>query len=139
MTAEKMAEKTAGKLVEKAPSWIERILLPSLNEIKGEIRAVNTRIDSLDDRMSTKIDSLKTEMISKFQSVDHKFEATDIKIDSLKTEMNSKFEATDIKIDSLKTEMTVRLDYLEKRIPVIEEITALKIKIAELEKKLAAA
>ncbi len=43
------------------------------------------------------------------------------------------------RIDSLRTEMTVRLDSLEKRIPVIEEITALKLKIADIEKRLAVA
>ena len=32
--------------------------------------------------------------------------------------------------------MTIKLDSLEKRIPVIEEITALKLKIADLEKRL---
>jgi hypothetical protein len=35
--------------------------------------------------------------------------------------------------------MTVKLDSLEKRIPVIEEITALKLKIADIEKRLAEA
>ena len=35
--------------------------------------------------------------------------------------------------------MTLRLDSLEKRIPVIEEITALKLKIADMEKRLAMA
>ncbi|MDP2766730.1 MAG: hypothetical protein Q8O41_04675 [Candidatus Methanoperedens sp.] len=42
--------------------------------------------------------------------------------------LNYRFEAIDTKLDSL-----------EKRIPVIEEITALKIRIAEMEKKLAMA
>ena len=53
--------------------------------------------------------------------------------------MNYRFEKVDERIDSLKTEMTVRLDSLEKRIPVIEEITTLKLKIAEIEKRLAVA
>ncbi len=39
------------------------------------------------------------------------------------------------KTDSLRSKMTIRFDPLEKRIPVIEEIMALKLKIAELEKK----
>ncbi len=57
-----------------------------------------------------------------------KFESVDVKIISL-----------DEKITSLRTEMILRLDSLEKRIPVIEEITALKLKIADIEKRLTAA
>ncbi|GFO96295.1 uncharacterized protein ig2599ANME_0484 [groundwater metagenome] len=75
-----------------------------------------------------------------------KFETTDNKIGSLRNEMKSefaglnyRFENVDGRIDSLRIEMTVRLDSIEKRIPVIEEITALKLKIAEIEKKLAVA
>jgi archaellum component FlaC len=130
--------------VEKIPSWIEHLLLPKLSTIEGELKAINTRIDSVEDRVG----SLRNEMLSKF-------EATDNKIDSLRNEMLSKFEGVDIKITSLderiislrnetkieltslRTEMSVRLDSLEKRIPVIEEITALKLKIADIEKRLA--
>jgi hypothetical protein len=32
------------KIVEKAPSWVERILLPSLDGIKGEIKSQNLEI-----------------------------------------------------------------------------------------------
>ncbi len=128
--------------VEKIPSWIEHLLLPKLSTIEGELKAINIRIDSVEDQVG----SLRNEMLSKF-------EATDNKIDSLRNEMLSKFEGVDIKITSLderitslrneaKTEFTglnYRFDYLEKRIPVIEEITALKLKIADMEKRLAMA
>jgi flagellar capping protein FliD len=80
----------AEKIVEKLPSWIERILLPSLNEIKGEIKAINTRIDSLDDKMDTKmtaldgkIDSLRNEINSKFVGMDYRFEAINTRLDSI--------------------------------------------------------
>ncbi len=43
--------------VEKIPSWLERLLLPKLIEISGDIKAFNARIDALDD----KIDSLRNE------------------------------------------------------------------------------
>jgi len=98
---------------EKIPSWFERLLLPRLSEISGEIRALDTKIDSLRNETKTEIEGLRKEiesnrkeMLSKFEGVDHRF------------------EAIDIKITSLRTEMIVRLDSLEKRIPVIEEITA---------------
>ena len=80
---------------EKIPGWIERLLLPDLNEMKGELKAINTRIDSTNER-----------------------------IDSLRNEMNSMRNETEAETASLRIEMTVRLDSLEKRIPVIEELTA---------------
>lgn len=120
---------------EKIPSWFERLLLPTLNEMKGELKAINTRIDSLDG----KIDSLRNETKSEISRFEEK-------IDSLRNETKTEIisvisEITSVRteITSLKTEMTIRLDSLEKRIPVIEEITVLKLKIAEIEKRLAAA
>ncbi len=53
--------------------------------------------------------------------------------------MLSKFETTDNKIETLNKIMTIKFDSLDQRIPVIEEITALKLKIADIEKKLASA
>lgn len=63
------------------------------------------------------ISSLRTETISRFEGFDYRFEGID-----------HRFDAVEIKLDSL-----------EKRIPGIEEITALKLKIAEIEKRLAVA
>ncbi len=43
--------------VEKVPSWIERLLLPKLSEISGNIKALDAKIDSTNER----IDSLRNE------------------------------------------------------------------------------
>jgi len=34
-------------LASKIPAWIQRILLPKLESIRGELKAVNARIDAL--------------------------------------------------------------------------------------------
>jgi hypothetical protein len=60
-------------------SWIERLLMPKLNEISGEIKALNTKIDSIRSETKTEIGALRKEMLSKF-------EATGIKITSLRNE-----------------------------------------------------
>jgi len=44
---------------EKIPGWVERLLLPKLSEITGNIKAVNGRIDALDSTMTTRFDSLE--------------------------------------------------------------------------------
>ncbi len=89
--------------VEKIPSVIERLLLPKLSEISGDIKALDIKIDSLRNETRIEISSVRKE------------------------------------IEGLRTEMNVKFDSLEKRIPVIEKITALELKIADLEKRLAVA
>jgi hypothetical protein len=41
---------------------VERILLPRLNSIDGELRSINTRIDEMDKRISIRFDSASTKM-----------------------------------------------------------------------------
>ena len=77
-------------MVEKVPSWIERLLLPRLSEMAGEIKALNARFESL-----------RNEMLPRFEAVD------------------------------------ARLDSIEKRIPVIEDLAEIKLRLAELERKAA--
>ena len=49
-------------MAEKVPGWLERILLPQLSEIKGEIRAVNGRIGSLEGRMDGEFTAVHSEV-----------------------------------------------------------------------------
>ena len=56
-------------MAEKVPSWLERILLPQISEVKGELKAMNGRIDGefkavhseirrVEEKLGTKIDEL---------------------------------------------------------------------------------
>jgi tetrahydromethanopterin S-methyltransferase subunit G len=105
------------RMVEKIPSWIEKLLLPKLSEITGEIKAINARIDSLEKR----VDSLEKTFNERFIS--------------LRNEMLTRFDAVDKKIESLRSEMFTKFDSLEKRIPMMEKLTELEIRIARLEKE----
>ncbi len=109
-------------VAEKIPSWIERLLLPRLSNIDGELKAINTRINSINE----KIDSLRNETKTEITRIDER-------ITSLRNEMKSEFVGLNYRFEAIDT----KLDSLEKRVPVIEEITALKIRIADMEKKLA--
>ena len=57
--------------MEKIPSWIERLLLPKLNEITGELKAIHTRIDAVEKEIT----SLRNEMLAKFEAADTKIES----------------------------------------------------------------
>ncbi len=98
---------------EKIPFWLKQVLMPELNEIKGELKAVNIRIDALESNLNIRIDSLRNETKTEINSVRNEIAGVGKEIKSLRTEMNVKF------------------DSLEKRIPVIEKITALELKIAD--------
>ena len=95
--------------MEKIPSWIERLLLPKLNTIEGELKAINTRIDSLDERMNTKMTSLDEKIDSLDERINIKMTSLDEKIDSLDERMNIKMTSLDermsTKIDSLRNEI----------------------------------
>jgi hypothetical protein len=64
--------------VKEAAGVVERILLPRLNSIDGELKAINTRIGSL----SSKMDSIKNELRSEIKVVDTKVEQLDKKLDT---------------------------------------------------------
>ncbi len=112
---------------EKIPTWIKQVLMPELNEIKGELKSVNTRIDALNEKIDTKITALDGKIDSLDERMKTRMTGLDGKIDSLRNEMKSEF-----------TGMNYRVDSLEKSIPVIEKMAVLELKIAEIEKKLAA-
>ena len=53
----------------RVPSWLERVLLPQMNELKGEIRALDARVEgefkavhSEIRRLDEKIDSIDKRM-----------------------------------------------------------------------------
>ena len=97
-------------MVEKIPSWIERLLLPKLSEISGEIKALSARIDSLEKTTNERINSLER------------------RVDSLE-------KMLDERITSLRNEMIVKFDSIEKRMPLIEKIMELEARLARLEGK----
>jgi len=111
----------------KVPGWLERLLMPKLNEISGEIKAIHTRIDGVEKEVA----SLRSEMMTKFESVDVKFESADAKVESLRSEMMTKFESVDRRFDAVDS----RLDSLEARLPVMEKMAEFEARLAELERK----
>lgn len=57
------------RMAEKVPGWLERILLPQISEVKGEIKAIHSeirrvdeKIEAVDEKLSMKIDDLNTRL-----------------------------------------------------------------------------
>jgi len=89
-------------LPSKIPIWIQRFLLPELESIKGELKAMNTRINEMEKRLSVRIQEL------------------DKRVESLRNEMVARFEAVNSRIDSL-----------EKRLDVAERLAVIEAKLRE--------
>jgi chromosome segregation ATPase len=118
-------------MVEKIPSWIEKLLLPKLSEITGEVKAINARIDSLEKTFNERFISLRNEMLVRFDAVHKEIGSLRNEMGSLRNEMNSLRN----EMNSLRSEMFTKFDSLEKRIPMMEKLTELEIRIARLEKE----
>ena len=49
-------------MAEKVPSWLERILLPQIREVKGELKGLNGRMDALEGRMEGEFSAVHSEI-----------------------------------------------------------------------------
>jgi predicted nuclease with TOPRIM domain len=60
---------------EKAPGFVERLLLPKLSEITGELKAINARIDSTNTRIdatNSKIEEMDKRLTGKIEDMDRR-------------------------------------------------------------------
>ena len=58
-------------MTEKIPGWLERVLLPRLTVMEGDIKAIYAKIEGLDQ----KIDSVDAKLSAKIDAVDEKLTA----------------------------------------------------------------
>ena len=100
-------------MAEKVPGWLERLLLPKLSTIEGELKSINTRIDSLGDKIESAEDKLNT-----------RIDSVEDKIDSLRNELKADITRVDQKIDSLSEKMELARD-----------VEKLKVEVAELRRQ----
>ena len=66
--------------MEKIPGWLERLLMPKLNEISGEIKALKAKIESVDSKVDVRIDGVEKEVASLRSETLTKLEAADAKV-----------------------------------------------------------
>ena len=82
------------EIAEKIPGWLERILLPQLSELKGEVKVVNAKIEAvgekleaklcgLDQKLAARIDALEGMMQGEFNAVHAEIMRLDGRIDAL--------------------------------------------------------
>jgi len=97
------------QVAEKIPSWIERLLLPRLSSLEGELKA------------------FRGEVAGELKTVNGRIDGLDRRIDSVEKQMVS-----------LRNEMNARFDALESKVTLVEDVTRLKIEMKALAEKVAA-
>ncbi|RLI19340.1 hypothetical protein DRO54_08625 [Candidatus Bathyarchaeota archaeon] len=75
-------------MVSRIPAWIERLLLPRLSAIEGELKAINTRIDALktsmeelDKRLTTRIEELEKRMTTELRAINARIDSLEKRLD----------------------------------------------------------
>ena len=101
-------------MAEKVPGWLERVLLPQITELKGEIRVLSTTIDGLDEKIDAKIDGLDQKLTAR--------------IDGLEGRMDSEFKLVHGEIRRLDD----KIDALDKRTDFTQRLTVVEEQVKEL-------
>ena len=101
-------------MAEKAPGWIERLLLPRLSSIEGELKGLKGELNGLKGELN----GVRREMGGEFKAV------------------HSEARRLDEKIDSLRNETLTRFDGIEKRLDFAKDLGVLQAKVTELEARL---
>ena len=84
-------------MAEKVPGWLERILLPQISELEGELRAINARIDG------------------EFKAVHSEIRRIDEKVDGVDKRLGDKIDGLDERMDVVQ-----RLAVVEGKVQELE-------------------
>jgi glutaredoxin 2 len=87
--------------LKKVPGWVERLLLPRLNTIDGDLKAMNTRMDGFEKSK----ESFRNEMKAEFRTAD-------VKIEAVHSEVSQLHESLDI--DRRMTIMEAKMKEIER-------------------------
>jgi len=91
-------------MAQKVPGWLERVLLPQLSELKGEIKALDARIGGFESKIE-----------GEFKAIHSEIRRLDEKIDGLDERLSSKMEELDKRLD-----VTQRLAVVEGKVSELE-------------------
>lgn len=91
-------------MASRVPGWLERVLLPQVNELKGEIKALDARVGGFEAK------------------VEGEFKA-----------IHSEIRRLDEKVDQSNNRLEGKIDGLDKRMDVTQRIAVIEEKIREFE------
>jgi hypothetical protein len=91
------------QMAEKIPGWLERVLLPQISELKGEIKATNAKIDG------------------EFKVVHSEIRRLDQKIDGLGQNLGQRTDGVDQRAAASGQSLTQRIDGLDQKISNVDK------------------
>ena len=113
----------------------ERLLMPKLNEISGEIKALEAKIESVDSKVEVRIDAVEKEVASLRSETLTELEVADAKVESLRNETKGAIESLEKVTISRFEAVDRRFKSLEAKLPVMEKMAELEARLAELLKR----
>ncbi len=63
-------------MAEKIPGWLERVLLPQISEVRGELKAMNARIDGEFRVVHSEIKRVEEMLGAKIDELDRRMDVT---------------------------------------------------------------
>jgi hypothetical protein len=87
-------------MAEKVVSAINRALLPQIQEIKGEFKGLNARIDAMNSKFDVRFDASDSKLATLESRTDTRFNAIDSKLDAFRSEFRAEVKRLDEKIDT---------------------------------------
>ena len=102
----------ASKLKTAAGSF-ERLMLPRLNSIDGELKAMNTRIDAVNGRIDDSVRGLAA-----------RIDESDKRAESFRSEFRAELNAVQTKLEAI-----------DQKLDVDRRMTTLEAKLKDLEKR----
>lgn len=83
----------------------QNLLAPQLEGIKGDLRALDAKIDSLHTKMDARFETVDAKIDARFETVDARFAALTAKVDAI-----------DTKVDSFRRELLAEVHRVEASI-----------------------
>lgn len=121
---------------EEVKQALQDIVAPELKALQVEIKRLDEKIDSLDERLNARIDSLDKSLNARMDSLDYKITSLDEKVNGRIDSMDKNING---RIDSLKAEITTEIKRLDEKIDIAiqirERLAAIEGRFEERERR----
>jgi len=109
------------RMAEKVPGWLERVLLPQIRELKGDLKALDAKMDAEFRVVHSELGSLDQKLSQRIESLDQKLSQ---RIESLDQKLSQRIDGTNR-----------RLDDSDKKLDMVQRVAVLEANVQELQSK----
>lgn len=128
------------EMAEKIPGWIERLLLPRLSSLEGDIKEFRGEARGELKSIHTRLDSVEKEVRAELKAIN-------ARLDAVEKGLNARLDLVEkgltARLSSVENGLNARLDAVEKgledlksRMTLIQDVAMLKAEVKELKQSL---